>query len=213
MRAIASPMPLDAPVTIAARCAMALLLGRRRMWRGIPSLVPRLGPACIDLSRSSSRCSRPARSCAGCGGSEQARQTTARSPSRPASRPTSRRPAARRSTTWRRWPTARARSSRPASRCCTRGPTASASRSSTPPASRSPAPRWRSTPPAPTARACAGPYVARSESLAVKPQFQSQTVAPGPQRGQVRLRRRRALQAQRQAGRRGASPSSTGACW
>ena len=48
-----------------------------------------------------------------------------------------------------------------------------------------------------------GPYVARSESLAVKPQFQSADGGQGPQRRQVRLRRRRALQAQRQAGRRG----------
>ena len=40
---MASPIPLDPPVTIAARCAMALLLVCRRMWRGIPSLVPRLG--------------------------------------------------------------------------------------------------------------------------------------------------------------------------
>ena len=58
--------------------------------------------------------------------------------------------------------------------------TASGSPSSTRRASSSPAPRSRSTPRAATARALRGPFVARDESLAVKPAFESRTTAADP---------------------------------
>ena len=204
---MARPMPLEAPVTIAARSAMRSPPVR---WQsGAASnhatlaTLPRVRPS-VTSSRC---CSRRRAASAACAATTSPRRR--RPARRRRSRPTSRRRRARRSTSCaaglpegpilapsasRRWTSGDNRFGFALFDTARKQITARRSRS-TRPSRRHGRRAARSSPAA--------------ESLAVKPQFAARRRPPGPRRRQVGLRRRRAVPRPRHAGRHRRSPGST----
>ena len=195
------PMPLDPPVTIAARCAMGTPPPRCRVWRGIPSVVPRLG-------RRASTSPVPRRAARGrhAGGRlrrlEQARQTTpaARADRSAGGLPVGRRQDAQRPGVDGRRPgpdpgaqrVAPAQGGQPLRLRALRHRSQADHRRRGGALHRSRG--WLRRP-----RPLRRPLGVAGRQAAVPERDGGQ----GPERSQVRLRGRRALQAQRQAGRRG----------
>ena len=184
-------MPLEAPVTIAARSAMSVLRRPllRSSWRGIQSrCASAAAPCCVVRTFDADRC-RPG----GVGGRRRGlrvvrRQLARDPPPQPqptaTRRPTSPRPRARRSHDLQAGLPRGRRSSRRACRVLDSGATQPlrlrALRRRAQADHRRPGRALHRA--HATARGLRGPFVARDESLAVKPQFESQTTADRPRR-------------------------------
>ena len=162
----------------AARAAPARLLSRRRIGAASASAVPQTsGGVHRPLSSSPRHRSRPRAPLWPAAAAQQARQSRPRSPE-PTGQPADFPPRTAGTTlndlaSMADRARARCRAERLAA---AQGPNRFGFALLTPRASRSPALRSLLYTARQDGSACAGPYIARSESLAVKPQFQSQTI-------------------------------------